>query len=165
MKLLIEKLGGIDITANSETVVIKTIGGFDKYLNPNTQNIVVGDIAKTFVKNKITEWQTFKDVYYENGSLNPKYYDKLIDVVNIIFPLPVNSEVCKELTYMITTMYNSSDAQFLNGMNTIFNLLYSFKLTLRHLFMTWKVYLEKLIEIFVKLRNNYIETNKLEKKK
>jgi hypothetical protein len=164
MKLLIEKLGGIDITANSETVVIKTIGGFDKYLNPNTQNIVVGDIAKTFVKNKITEWQTFKDVYYENGSLNPKYYDKLIDVVNIIFPLPVNSEECKELTYMITTMYNSSDAQFLNGMNTIFNLLYSFKLTLRHLFMTWKVYLEKLIEIFVKLRNNYIETNKLEKK-
>lgn len=164
MKTLAEKLGGIDITAGTETMFITTVGGFDKYLNPQTQNVLVGDVTKTFIKNKITEWQTFKDVYYENGILNPKYYDKLIDVINNIFPMPIHSEEDKELVYMITTMYNSSDDQFINGINTNLNLLYPLKLSLRHLFMIWKVHLEKLIEIFINVREQYIERNKLEKK-
>ena len=157
MSQLVEKLGGIDKIANSDTTVISIVGGFNKKLNPMSQNYVVGNITKDFVKNKITEWETFKYVYYENGKLKPKYYDKLMDVMNNIFTIPIYTESDKELIYMITTMYNSSDEEFFNGINKSLNLLKPFKLTLRHLFMSWKLFLEKLIEIFVLLRNSYIE--------
>jgi hypothetical protein len=159
MSILVKKLGGIDIIAGNDTIVITTVGGFDKYLNPISQNMIVGDIAKIFVKNKITEWQTFKNVYYENKKLKPKYYDKLMDVMNNIFAMPIHTESDKDLVYMITTMYNSSNEEFFNGLNKNLNLYTSFKLTLRYLFMTWKMYLEKLIEIFVKIREQYIKTH------
>lgn len=165
MSQLVEKLGGIDKIADSNTIIISIVGGFNKKLNPISQNYVVGNITKDFVKNKITEWETFKNVYYEHDKLKTKYYDKLMDVMNNIFSMPVYTESDKELIYMITTMYNSSDEEFFNGINKSLNLLEPFKLTLRHLFMSWKLFLEKLVEIFVLLRNSYIEKqNKKEPK-
>jgi len=161
MSALCQILGGID-TIDDSVTVIQTVGGFDRFLKPHTQNKVVGDTGKTFLKNKITEWKTFQDVYYKNGKLSPKYYDNLITAMNNIFPLPVITEEDKDLVYMITTMYNSTNDQFCNGIYNILNLLDPYKQTIRGLFMEWKVYLEKLIEIFVELRADYIIHNKLD---
>lgn len=157
-------LGGIDTITGGETMIITTVGGFDKYLQPKTQNVVVGNLTKTFVKNKHTEWSTFKDVYFKNGKLDPKYYDKFITVMNYIFPIPVNTDNDKDLLYMLDTLYKASDEQIINAMNNFLNLMDPFKQSLRHLFMIWKIYLEKLVEIFVELRKKYIDEHKLQKK-
>jgi hypothetical protein len=153
-----EILGGIDMSIDDNTTTIEIIGGFNKYLEPQKNTMVVGNITKTFVKNKITEWKTFQDVYYKDGELELKYYDKFMDVMNIIFPLPVSTESDKDLVYMIYTIYNSNTAQIINGIEKFLNLIDPFKLTMRELFMEWKMYLEKLIEIFVELREQYIDT-------
>lgn len=152
-----EILGGIDTLADDDTTTIEIISGFNKYLSPQKNTMVVGNITKTFVKNKITEWKTFQDVYYKDGELELKYYDKLMDVMNVIFPLPIFTESDKDLVYMIYNIYNSNSTQIINCIEKFLNLIDPFKLTMRELFMEWKMYLEKLIEIFVELRENYID--------
>ena len=153
-----EILGGIDMTADDNITTIKTICGFDKYLCPYKNNTVVGNITKKFVKNKITEWKTFQNVYYKDGELELKYYDKFMDVMNNIFPLPVVAESDTDLVYMISTIYSSNSTKIINGIEKLLNLIDPFKQTIRELFMEWKMYLEKLIEIFVELRENYIDS-------
>lgn len=157
-------LGGIDIQAGSNTNIITTIGGFDKHSIPHETNVVVGDTVKTFVKNKISEWQTFKDVYFKDGKLDTKYYDKFITMLNNIYPLPVNSNNDEELIYMIYNIYISPLQNICNGINKLLNLKDPFKKTIKHLFMLYKMFIEKLMHVFVVLRNRYIDKNKLDDK-
>lgn len=165
MTQLLKILGGVDDTCGKNTNnTIKIVGGFDKYLQPQTQTRVIGELSKTFVKQKNTEWATFKDVYFKNGKLDQQYYYKFMDVLNNIFPIPLHTDIDKEMVYMISTLYEAPSVQIINSINNYLNLLDPLKLTLRYLFMMWKIYLEKLIEIFIELREKYIETHKLQKK-
>jgi hypothetical protein len=158
---LLNILGGIDTISDDSKVSIATLGGFDKKMAPTKHNIIIGNKMKTFVKNTNTEWQTFKDVYYKDGKLEPKYYDKLINVMNNIFPMPLYSESDRDLVYMISTMYNSTSTNICIGMENHLQLLYPIKSTIRYSFMTWKVLFEKLIELFSILRTQYISKHKL----
>lgn len=162
--MLLNILGGIDNISRDPNLVIETVGGFDKNMKIKKCNVVIGGKMTTFVKNVNTEWETFKDVYYKNDKLKPKYYDKLIDVMNNIFPLPVSSESDKEIIYMIDRIYNSSNKQIYTGIENYLHILSPIKDTIRFSFMAWKQLFEKLIENFVILRELYISKNDLQQK-
>jgi len=159
---IISMLGGVD-KMGGESNTIEVIGGFDKDLNLSYKNIVTGDITKTFLKNKITEWESFKEVYYEKGKLDKKYYDKFIAMLNDIFILPFYCDDEKELLHMICNIYSASNSQIYVAMSNTLNLINSVKLIIKHLFMSYKVFIEKLIEIYVILRNNHITKNNIQK--
>jgi hypothetical protein len=152
------KLGGVDTLYGSDVQkTVEIVGGFDKDLNLITENIVICNITKTFLKNKITEWDSFKEVYYINGKLDIKYYNKLIETINNIYLLPFYCSDEKELSNIISNIYNGSDKQIYTAISNTLNLLEPIKPVIKHLFMSYKIFIEKLIEIFVKLRNDCVD--------
>jgi hypothetical protein len=152
------KLGGVDTMYGGDVQkTVEIVGGFDKDLNLITENVVICNITKTFLKNKITEWDSFKDVYYDNNKLDTKYYNKLIETINNIYLLPFYCSDEKELANIISNIYNGSDKQIYTAISNTLNLLEPIKPVIKHLFMSYKIFIEKLIEIFVKLRNSYVD--------
>ena len=151
-------LGGIN-NLPDDTNTISIVGGYNKYLNPYESKMIVGDTVKTFVKTVNIEWDSFKKTYYSNGKLEDHYYDKLLETVNNIFPLPFSTDNDKEIMYMIHTIYESSPDKICNSIEKHLNLLNPVKKTIKYLFMIWKLYIEKLIELFVNLREMVINKN------
>jgi hypothetical protein len=161
---LSEILGGIDSTDPTNTTnVISIVGGYNKYLNPYESKMVVGDTIKSFVKNIIIDWDSFKNTYYVNKLLENKYYNKLLETMNNLFPLPFSTNNDTDMLYMIYTIYTSPSHKICNSIEKHVNLLDPFKKTMKYLFMIWKLYIEKLIELFVNLREKFISMNDLSK--
>ena len=136
--------------------IITIVGGFNKSLKPVESKLVVGDKYKTFIKNKNMEWKAFKDAYYESNKLDPKYYEKFLDTLNDIFAMPFHTIKDSEISYFIKNMYNAPIDKIHNGIENYLNLLDPIKKTIRHLFMTYKVYVEKIIELFVTARESFL---------
>jgi hypothetical protein len=154
---LSEILGGINSTyPTNSTNVISIVGGYNKYLNPYESKMVVGDTIKSFVKNTIIDWDAFKNTYYINNLLDNKYYNKLLETMTNLFPLPFSTNTDIDMIYMINTIYTSPSHKICNSIEKHVNLLDPFKKTMKYLFMVWKLYIEKLIELFVNLREKYI---------
>lgn len=158
---IISMLGGVD-KISGEFNIVEVIGGFDKDLNLSYNNIVTGDITKTFLKNRITEWESFKEIYYEKNKLDKKYYDKFIAMLNNIFILPFYFDDEKKILNAVYSIYNASNSQIYIAMSNTLDLLNPIKLILKHLFMNYKVFIEKLIEVYVILRNDYIKKNNIQ---
>jgi hypothetical protein len=160
---ILNKLGGVDKMDNSDKTIITVNDGFDKKLQIQTKKIVLESKSKAFLKNKITEWAIFKDIYYIKGSLDDKYYDNFIETANNIFILPFYCDDNKELAIMVKSVYNATNKQLYIAMMNNLDLFHSIKLSIKHLFMAYKCFIEKIIEKFMILRNEYI--NILNKKK
>jgi hypothetical protein len=160
MSNILTILGGINKLAGKHST-IKTVGWFDKTLTPHDHTVCVGEKTKTFIKNRIVSWDSFKNVYYKNGKIDPKYYENFMRVMDKIFILPLYTINDNDMLYMIDKFYNAEPIQIYNGINTTLALLEPFKMTLHHLFMSLKMYLEKLIESFVAARELYIESHNL----
>lgn len=157
----VSMLGGVD-KISGEFNIVEVVGGFDKNLNLSYKNIVTGDITKTFLKNRITEWELFKEVYYEKNKLDKKYYDKFIEMLNNIFILPFYCDDEEKILNMVYSIYNSSNNQIYVAMSNTLDLLNPLKSILKHLFMNYKVFIEKLIEVYIILRNDYITKNNIQ---
>jgi hypothetical protein len=153
------KIGGMDISQSNTTINI--VGGFDSKLQILEQKMVIGSQSKNYVKSKIIEWETFKDTYFSNNKFNIQYYSKLIDEINTIIPFPTYTDNPKDLVKILTDIYQAKSHLIINGISKHLNMFSPLELTIRHFFMTWKVYIEKQIELFVFLRNKYIESKKL----
>jgi hypothetical protein len=152
-------IGGIGSTQSTNTITI--VGGFDSKLQITEKKMVVGSQSKYFVKSKIIEWEAFKDTYFNKGKLDSQYYPKLIDEVNTIIPFSTYVNKISDLVKIINEIYLADPKLIINGISKHLNLFSSIEMTIRHFFMTWKVYIEKQIELFCYLRNNYIEAKKL----
>lgn len=157
-----ELFGGFDSLAG-DTKKLTVTGGFTKNNKHIEHTIIIGDVTKNFVKNKIIEWNTFKDTYYENGKLDNKHYPKFLDTLNDIFPLPVYTTNENELLFLITNIYKAEPHEIINALMKSVDIFTSLKSAIRHLFMSYKIYIENLIEIYCTLRNNYINHFKLQK--
>ena len=152
------KLGGIDIISKCNKIVtIQTVGGFDKYLNLLTNDIVICNIVAAFFKNKIIQYDTFKDVYYVNDKIDTKYFVNFINTINNICLLPFNCNDPAELSIMIANIYNAPNKQIFNAFDNTLQLIDSMKPAIKHLFIAYKIFIEKLIEIFIFLRNKYLD--------
>ena len=147
--------GGFD-KLSGDTKTLTVTGGFAKNNKHIEHSIVIGDTVKNFVKNKILEWKTFKDIYYENGKLDDKHYPKLIDTLNNIYTLPFYTTDETEILFLITGIYNAEPCEIINALIKSVDIFISLKSSIRHLFMTYKIYIEKMIEIYCILRNEYI---------
>ena len=153
---LYKTLGGF----NTITETINISGGFT-IDNVHVENsIVIGDITSNFIKNKIIEWDTFKSTYYKDKLLDPNYYNKLLNTLNNIYILPTYTTNENDILYMINTIYNSTPIEIINGILKNINIFQPLKLSIKHLFMIYKVYIEKLIEIYVNSRNLYVSNIK-----
>ena len=115
--------------------------------------IVVGNLTKKFINNRIIEWDSFKTTYYENGKLDPKYYDKFLNELNNIYIMPFFTVDENEIFYFISHIYNAKPEEIINGLQKTIDLNQSIKHATQHLFMVYKVHIERLIELFVELRN------------
>jgi hypothetical protein len=160
MDNLKEVIGGIDSIEGDTRDIMTVHGGFtidsNKKLKMIENNIVVGTTSKQFVKNKIIEWESFKNIYYVNGKLDPKHYTKLLEVLNYIFPFPLYTTDDNEIQALISKLYNAQPYELFNSLTKLINIHGTFSASVRHLFMSYKIYLENLIEIFVILREEYL---------
>ena len=160
-----EILGGVDKNNKDISDIINIVGGYNKYTKPINTEMRIGNLSKMFVKIKLVEWNSFKKNYFVKNKLPDKYYDKFIERLNIIFTLPYNIDNDNDLLYMISKIYNAPIENIYNTIESQINFLDPYKKSVHHLFMSWKVLIEKLIELFVQLREDYIETNKSHKNK
>lgn len=158
---LFKHFGG-DVLKNDNTKITIS-GGFTLDNKHKEHSIVIGNISKQFIKNRIISWDSFKSVYYINNKLDPKYYDKLLNIVNEIIILPVYTVDENELLFLINNIYKAECHQIINGILKNINLYSPLLKSIQHLFMIYKLYIEKLIEKFVELRNEYIIHFKIEK--
>lgn len=141
--------------SNRKTITI--VGGFNNLLKPVESELVVGDKYKTFIKNKNMEWKAFKDIYYKSNRLDSKYYEKFLDTLNDIFAIPIYTLKDDEISYFIKNIYNAPIDKIHNGIENYLNLLDPIKKTIRHLFMVYKVYIEKIIELFIITRESFLD--------
>lgn len=132
------------------TKTINVSGGFlgGKHIE---NKIVIGDLSNSFLINKISEWETFKSTYYKNNKLNPKYYSKLLNVINYICILPGYTVDENKLLYGINTIYKASTNEIINAINRYIDIYSPIKMVLKHLFMNYKTYIENLILLFMRL--------------
>lgn len=153
-------LGGINkIPSNVST--LRVSGGFMINSKHIEHNILIGNLIKTFIKNKFLEWDSFKDTYYVNKKLPIKDYNNFLCVLNDIFPLPVYTVDENELLFLIKNIYMAKPNELMAGFTKMTPIYKPLNSAIRHLFMAYKIYLEKIIEIFVQLRQDHISTNKL----
>ena len=105
---LSELFGGFDTLAGkSKTLTVS--GGFTKNNKHVEHNVVIGDITKNFVKNKMIEWDTFKSTYYNNGKLDQKHYANFLNTMNDIFPLPIYTTNENELLFLVSNIYKAKE--------------------------------------------------------
>jgi hypothetical protein len=154
--------GGWDKMAGAPKSITVS-GGFTCKNKHLEHNVVIGDITKHFVKNKIIEWDTFKSTYYKNDKLDQKHYPQFLNVLNNIYPLPIYTTDENELLFLISNIYKAQPLEIINALLKSVNIYQPLKSSIRHLFMIYKVYIEKMIEIYVDLRNQYINKFKLQK--
>ena len=101
-----ELFGGFDILAG-ESKTLNVSGGFTRNNKHVEHSIVIGDITKNFVKNKMIEWDTFKSTYYKNGKIDEKFYGQFLNTINDIYPLPVYTTNENELLFLVSTIYKA----------------------------------------------------------
>lgn len=151
-------LGGLEHNVSRHITVS---GGFTKDSKHLEHRVAVGNVSKSFVRSKIIEWDSFKSVYFTNGKLDPKYYDKFLEVVNSIILLPIHTMDDKELAFLIKSVYEADTKDIINGFIKTTNMYKSVKQSVRHLFMIYKMHLESLIETYVNLRSEHVGSDKL----
>jgi hypothetical protein len=79
--------------------------------------------------------------------------------MNDVIPMPIYTTNENELLYLMKNLYNASPNEIMVAMSKSINLYTPLKSSIRHLFMIYKIYIEKLIEIFVQLRNAHIKNS------
>ena len=153
--------GGLEKKCPQKT--IKVSGGFSNKKNLEHE-IVIGNYTNKFIQNRILEWNTFKSVYFSDEKLDHKYYSKFLDVLNDIFIMPMYTTDENEILYYITNIYKANPVSIINAIQKIILLNQPIKLAIKHLFMSYKIYIEKSIELYINVRKSYIEKNSLIKK-
>ena len=154
--MTLEKLKKILGGLNEHTETITVSGGFTVNNIHMEHSIVIGNATSNFIKNKIIEWDTFKSIYYKDNNLDPKFYTKFLSVLNNIYILPNFTTDENEILYMINNIYKAKPSEIINGLLKIINIYQPLKLAIKHLFMIYKVYIEKLIETYVDLRDTCV---------
>jgi len=149
-------LGGIDSSSSGETFHLQVSGGISTKNKHINKHVFIGDKSKTYVKNKIIEWDSFKEVYYEKGKLDVKYYKNLLETANDILPLPIHTTNYDNFIYMANKLYNSDSDKISKALINTYDIYDPFNQSIRFLFMSYKVYIENIIEIFVKLYNSHV---------
>ena len=140
---------------------ITIVGGFNEKLKPRDCIINVDDISKTFIDNRIIAWESFKRVYYKDDVIDIKYYNDFINNIYKVIPFIGYTSNENDILKNLYELYNESDETIANTIMDKINSKNNFNKTIHHLFMSWKSYIEKLIELFISLREKYILDNNL----
>jgi hypothetical protein len=148
-------IGGLDKMVPPYNTILTVSGGFTTNVDHIEHNIIIGDVAKTFVKSKVITWDSFKSIYFNKNKLAAKHYPAFIDMLNTFFPLPIYTVSDDELLYIANKVYMASDDKRYNAVSKLMGGPPSNK-AVRHLFMIYKHYLEVLIEQFIGLRNEQV---------
>lgn len=149
-----EVIGGIDANIPDNGNIITISGGINVNNNHIEKDIVIGNKTKIFVKNKFIEWDSFKSVYFTKNNLPDKYYDKLLKVAISIITFPIYTECDNNIVYMAHKIYNESSKNISNAIIRNLDIYSTFKQSVKYLFMSYKLYIERLIERFLYLKNN-----------
>lgn len=157
-------IGGVIDTISGGTKFLTVSGGFSKKLKHKEHKIVIGNETKNFINNRMLEWDSFKSTFYTNGKLDPKYYDKFLNALNSIFIMPFFTVSENEILYFINNIYKAKPSEIFNGLQKVIPVNNTIKSAIRHLFMVYKIYIEKTIELYVSLRGKYITDKHLSAK-
>ena len=161
---VINKIGGLIDNMSGGSKFLTVSGGFTKKLKHKEHKIVIGNDTKNFINNRMLEWDSFKSTFYANGKLHPKYYDKFLNVLNNIFIMPFFTVNEDDILYFINNIYKAKPSEIFNGLQKIIPINNTIKSAIRHLFMIYKIYIEKTIELYISLRRKYIKDKHLSAK-
>jgi hypothetical protein len=152
-------LGGIDLKIPDELNILSIFGGITTKNKQLENKILIGNATKNYVKNKIIEWDSFKEIYYNGKHLDKKYYNNLVNVANDILPLPLYTINENNILIILKKLYYASDKNITNAIINDLDIYGTFKASVKYLFMSYKTHIEKTIELFINIRNSYIEIN------
>ena len=158
---VINKIGGVIDTISGGSKFLTVSGGFTKKLKHKEHKIVIGNATKNFINNRMLEWDSFKSTFYVNGKLDPEYYDKFLNALNSIFIMPFFTINENDILYFINNIYKAKPSEIFNGLQKTIPINNTIKSAIRHLFMIYKIYIEKTIELYISLRSKYIKDKHL----
>ena len=146
----------MNINSTNNIKCIKIYGGDNKIIIKNIDNQVLNR-----VRNKFIDYKLFKEIYnIENNTLEKKYLQSF--KLNMCDILPLNNKIYNSLnTHLekITYTYNLSNTDIINLLIDYFKINDNKVISYKILFHAYKNMIEKLIEIFIKLKNDKNDKN------
>ena len=122
--------------------------------------IVYGDRTVMSIREKISNWRTFVDVYWkENGTLDKNSLSSLKDVLFSIFCVKFECEQ-SEIIQILEGIFSLSNDEMMHGIGKSYHLNEPIVLSFRVNFMIWRDHLEELVMRFNEARTKYIKKNK-----
>lgn len=147
--------GGVSQKTHTNEVIV-----FPRPRNETLTRIVFGDRVNVSIREKISNWRTFVDVYWnKNGTLDPKFFGSLRKTVGEILGLDLHTDQ-KNILQIMREIFSMSDENLLNGITRSYKLHDPISLGFRMSFMIWRDHLEELVVRYNEARTAYIEHHK-----
>jgi hypothetical protein len=120
---------------------------------------VVGNKFRTMLRDSFINWGTFLEIYNKNiNYINT--FDQVVKLLNI----KENENLRDSLIPIVKTIYNLPADAHIACLMKQFMLYEPVSIAVHTLFMTFKSHFERIVELFVKKRNEYIAKNKIKAK-
>jgi hypothetical protein len=139
-------IGGLEPNENDKNIVMKI----------DDVNYLLTDKFKSQLRNSILDWGTFLEIYNDNIT-----YNTLFDQVTKLLDIKSNENVRDILLPIVKNIYSLPIDAHLACMMKQFMIYEPVSHSIYHLFTIIKRHFEKIVERFIKVRNNYITANKL----
>ncbi len=138
---------------------------FPRPRNETITRIVFGDRTLMSIREKISNWRTFIDVYWKkNGTLDKKSTLSFYQVLKDIFHVPIPEDQT-EVLQLIEGIFSMTNPQILNGIGKSHHLNEPIIISFRVNFMIWRDHLEELLMRYAEARNKYIKKHKFKDQK
>ena len=136
-----------------------TLSGGNSLISKNISNITQNEI-----KNRMIDYNSFKKKYYKNNKLDEKYIMLLESLLYDITPICSDIfEKEKPTSDKIKKIYNLSNEELFSLFITYFKINNIKNSSYEILFFSYRDLLEKLLSIFIKLRNSICCDNNMKK--
>jgi hypothetical protein len=166
----VDNIKNINFNTSCVKILFNEIG---EACNPNKKTVykyklIAGNISNEFVSNSLVSWQSFYALHYKNRIFDIRYYNNMLTFLISLVPnaenpgnirpdTPVANE--KVFMYSLYKIYNLPYYNLVKGFSKAINIHKLLDYALKHVFMSWKSYIEHTIISFIELRNTYIHEN------
>lgn len=143
----------------------KTHGGkiiaFPRPRGETLTKIIYGDRVDTNIRQKISNWRTFINIYWnKDGTIEKNFFSTMKKIMGEVFNLDFTMKQ-EEVLYTMKEIFFMPSEKIISGIGMSYNLHEIIVLVFRSMFMIWKDHLEELVLKFDNARTEYIKLHKL----
>jgi len=151
--------GGIVCSNNTQKIVGGTLTGANTIVLKNISNTTQNEI-----RNRMIDYNAFRDQYFKNNKIEEQYDTTLESFLYDILPIKCNIFESNTMTIgKIEHLYNLNNEELFILLIDYFKLTEIKTLSYKVIFFAYKELLEKIISIFIKLRNSICCDNNIKK--